>query len=226
LTAIRLEALSFQYNKRKKILSDVNMAVEKGEVVGIIGESGAGKTTLLRLMNGSYFHEYERNIKGRIFIDGQHMAKEEDFFQKIGTIYQDPDNQIIFSNVTDELAFGMENMCISPEVMKRKVDEVLKMLAIEHLRDRNPNTLSGGEKQLVTVAAILCLDIDIIILDECMAQVDTKGKALIAEAIRRMKAHCKTVVMVEHDYENLSLCDCIYKIADGKLQAIAREDLK
>ncbi|MBS7526897.1 ABC transporter ATP-binding protein [Fusibacter paucivorans] len=226
MTAIQLEALTFQYNKRKKILDNVNLSIGKGEAVGIIGESGVGKTTLLRLMNGSYFHEYERQIKGSIFIDGQRMAKEEDFFQKIGTIYQNPDNQIIFSNVTDELAFGMENMCISPEIMRSKIDEVLKMLAIEHLRDRNPNTLSGGEKQLVTVAAILCLDIGILILDECMAQVDAKGKVLITEAIRRMKTHHKTVVMVEHDYENLRPCDRIYKMEAGKLQMVAKEDLK
>jgi energy-coupling factor transporter ATP-binding protein EcfA2 len=223
--AIRLEALSFQYNRRKKILEDVNMQIESGQVVGIIGESGVGKTTLLRLMNGSFFHEYAHKIKGNIYIDSKQMQKEEDFFQKVGTIYQNPDNQIIFSNVTDELAFGMENMYTHPSVMHEKIDEVLKLLDIEHLRHRNPNTLSGGEKQLVTVAAILCLDIDIVILDECMAQVDTKGKVLIKEAIRRMKAHQKTIVMVEHDFENLQCCDQIYQLREGVLSPVSKEAL-
>lgn len=224
--AIELKHLTFQYNKHKVILKDASLEVAKGALVGLIGDSGVGKTSVLRMINGSLVSEGRQKLSGRISLNGVLMEKEEDFFRQTGTVYQNPDNQIIFSSVEDELAFGMENMCISPELMGDKITQALDLLGIKHLRKRNPNELSGGEKQLIILAAILCLDIDIIILDECMTQIDTAGRKLIIEAIKRMKGSGKTVLMVEHDYENLSIVDQVYRIENQKIVSVDKRSLE
>jgi energy-coupling factor transport system ATP-binding protein len=133
-------------------------------------------------------------------------------------VYQDPDTQIIFSCVEDEMAFGPENLCISREDILKRIDHILELLDIQGLRYRNPNKLSGGEKQLVVLASILTLDVDIIILDEAMSQVDRQGKKRILKAIQRMKSAGKSIIMVEHTIENLSISDEILLLKEGKLQ--------
>lgn len=223
--AVILENLSFQYSKHKIILNKVNLTLNKGTVTGIIGESGIGKTSILRIINGSMMSDNHFKIEGSIRLNGLLMKKEEDYFRQTGTVYQNPDNQIIFSNVEDELAFGMENMGVEAELMTAKIIEVLKLMGIMHLRERNPNELSGGEKQLVILAAILCLDIEIIILDECMTQIDYEGRSLIIEAIERLRRDGKTIIMVEHDYENLAMADQVYRLIDQQLVQVDKGSL-
>lgn len=224
--AIELRNLTFGYNKKKTLLSKANLKIQKSTVVGIIGASGVGKTSVLRIINGSLVGQGRQKISGSVYLNGQVMEMEEDFFRQTGTVYQSPDNQIIFSSVEDELAFGMENLSIDPSSMAGKIMEVLKVLGIEKLKERNPNELSGGEKQLVVLAAILCLDIEIIILDECMTQIDTEGRRLIMDAILRMKDNGKTVLMVEHDYENLKVADQVYRLKNQCLELVEKGSLE
>lgn len=213
--------LYFSYNEKEiPIINGINISLEKGKVIGIMGLSGSGKTTLIKILNGLIPKRIQGHFNGILLLKGKNFKTMtlQEISQKIGTVYQDPDTQILFSCVEDELAFGPENLCINRKDILKKIDYVLDLLAIEELRYRNPNKLSGGEKQLVVLASILTLDVDIIILDEAMSQIDAKGKQRIIEGIQRMKSAGKTIIMVEHTIENLSISDEILLLKEGKLQ--------
>jgi energy-coupling factor transport system ATP-binding protein len=217
--SIELNNVRFYYNKNRIILDDISLKVCHGEIVGIIGPSGEGKTTLLRLINGTFHREEKYLLDGDIKLMDVSIADYGDkLYKTVGTIYQNPDNQIIFTNVVDEIVFGMENHQYTQEQMDKKLDEILDLLDIKHLVDRNPNHLSGGEKQLIVLASILCLDVDILLLDEAFAAVDEEREILIIDVIRKLaKEQNITIVMVEHDMSHLTIADNIYELLEGKL---------
>jgi|ASRP01.1.fsa_nt_gi energy-coupling factor transport system ATP-binding protein len=205
---VTLKNISFSYKKEHPLLNAINLTIHPGEHIGIMGPSGCGKSTLLKIINGTI--EKER-------VKGEFSKSTELTF---GSIYQNLDNQIIFPNVLDEIVFGMENLCYSKQQMDEKLAEVTQMLDIGHLLEEETVHLSGGEKQLVIMASILCLDVDVLILDECMSQVDEKGKKLILHAIKALKKKGKTVIMVDHDRTRLESVDTLYQIIDGNLKVI------
>lgn len=217
--AIELKDVSFSYNKHRRILKDISLSVKPGDIVGIMGPSGEGKTTLLRLINGTFHREEKYHLSGHIELMGKSILDHgNQLYRRVGTIYQDPDNQIIFTNVIDEIVFGMENHHYCKEEMDRKLKEILDLLDIRHLVDRNPNNLSGGEKQLVVLASILCLDVDILLLDEAFAAVDSEREPLIMDTIHMLaKEENKAIIMVEHDMKHLEIADKIYLLEDEKL---------
>lgn len=211
----------FKYGEKdSQILENINIDLQSGKIIGIMGLSGSGKTTLIQILNGLIPKRVPGSYKGKVLIKGDDISKieVEKISREIGTVYQDPDTQIIFSCVEDELAFGPENLCIKKEKILKKIEEVLKLLNIEHLRYRNPNKLSGGEKQLVVIASVLTLDVDIVILDESMSQIDDKGKILIKKGIERLRDSGKGIIMVEHDIDNLSIADDIFILQGGELK--------
>jgi energy-coupling factor transport system ATP-binding protein len=223
MNAINLKNIYFSYRKNRSILEDVSFSVGKGKIVGIVGPSGEGKTTLIRLINGTFHKEEKYNLSGEAELLGKSILEHgEMLYQKVGTIYQNPDNQIIFTNVIDEVTFGMENHQYSKEKMDDKLEEILTLLDIKHLAGRNPNHLSGGEKQLVVLASILCLDVEILLLDEAFAAVDSKRETMITDVIKKL-AHeqNKTIVMVEHDMKHLEIADDIYRLEGGRLCRIS-----
>jgi len=216
---IELNNVKFSYNKNRVILDDISLKVKQGEIIGIIGPSGEGKTTLLRLINGTFNRGDKYQLDGEIkLLDVEILDYGDQLYQKVGTIYQNPDNQIIFTNVIDEIVFGMENHQYSKDLMDEKLDEILGLLDIWHLVKRNPNNLSGGEKQLIVLASILCLDVDILLLDEAFAAVDAERENLIIDVIKKLaKEKNKTIIMVEHDMSHLTIADNVYKLLEGKL---------
>lgn len=129
-----------------------------------MGSSGSGKSTLLKIINGTIDTSK---------LQGDYRRPDN---VRFGSVYQNLDNQIIFPNVLDELVFGMENLCFSKKQMDEKLLNVTQLLGIDHLLSEETRHLSGGEKQLVIMASILCLDVEVLILDECLSQVDQKGK--------------------------------------------------
>ncbi|QOR35406.1 ABC transporter ATP-binding protein [Clostridium sp. 'deep sea'] len=212
--------VSFNYkNSNIPILNNLNLQVKQGEVIGVVGLSGCGKTTLMHVLNGLIPQRINGEFTGIVKINNINIASKDlsELATIVGTVFQDPDNQLFFSRVEDEIAFGPENLCVEPAEIKQRIKSVTQLLNIEHLLPRNPNTLSGGEKQLVVIAAILSLNVKLLILDECMTQVDTQGKELIMNAIKKLKQNKTTIIMVEHDYNNLSLADKVYHLKDGQL---------
>lgn len=220
--AIQLNQVSFAYGS-KLILDQCNMSVATGQVVGLVGLSGSGKTTLMRLINGAMTREGHYTYTGEIIIEGKDVRSIQHLNRSIGTVYQDTDNQLIFTTVIDEIVFGMENYALSKEVMTKRLKEVTETLGLESLLEKNPNNLSGGEKQLVVLASILCLEVNIIFLDECMSGVDQGTRAIILAMIDKLKKKKVTVIMIEHDFDNLALADLVYKIENKKIIPI---DLK
>lgn len=213
---IAVRHLNFGFRKERPLFLNASVVFEKGMISGVFGKSGCGKSTLLRLINGSVELDQGVESNGDICIDGTSIEsfKRDGARQEMGTVYQDPDCQILFSHVQDELVFGMENHQLSKAEMERRLKEVGELLKIQHLMDRNPNHLSGGEKQLVILASILCLNVEVILLDECMAQVDEIGRKRIADALIRLRDQGKTIVMVEHERENLAIADRLYRVAE------------
>ncbi len=218
---VEVDRVSFRYqNSAKPVLTDINLGVRRGQVVGIVGLSGSGKTTLMNILNGIIPRRINGDFQGRVLLNGQEIT-EKDVFELstvIATVFQDPDSQIVFSSVEDEIAFGPENLCVPPDEILQRIDDITELLQIENLRYRNPNNLSGGEKQLVVIASVLSLNVEILILDECMAQIDNKGRQLIMAAIKNLRDSGKTIIMVEHDFSNLAYADQIYLLADGRLK--------
>lgn len=214
---IELDKVSFGYKKTRLLLNDVSLKVKKGEIIGIIGPSGEGKTTLLRIFNGSLFKEPHLKIDGTIRILNWSADDFLDINKHVGTIYQNPDDQLIFTNVVDEIVFGMENHNYSKEKMNLRLNQIMTQLNIKELADRNPNLLSGGEKQLIALASILCLDVEIILLDEAYAAVDRDREEEVLNLIKSLKEEGKTIIMVEHDMSHLTWADRVYHLEDGKL---------
>lgn len=205
---VELKDVSFAYKKEHPLLEGINLYIHPGETIGIMGPSGCGKSTLLKIINGTI----EKDLIEGVFKSNQSLT--------FGSIYQNLDNQIIFPNVIDEIVFGMENLCYSKEVMDQRLQEVTSRLGIEHLLEEETGHLSGGEKQLVIMASILCLDVDVLILDECMSQVDEKGKQLILKALIALKETGKTIIMVDHERQNLDHVDRLFEIKEGCLYQI------
>ena len=213
---IAIHKLNFAYGKNKDILKDVDLSVEKGQWIGICGSSGEGKTTLLRLINGSLCND-GYSYGGSIKIFGHEANEFRKSNKAIATIYQNPDNQIVFTRVVDEIVFGMENLNYSKEKIDRRLNYIVEKLKIGHLCDRNPNHLSSGEKQLIVLAGVLCMDIDILLLDEAIAYVDTKRKINVLNCLNEFKEKGVAIIAVEHVMEHFKMTDKIYTLKNGKL---------
>lgn len=219
--AIEIKDFSLKFNDRV-IFDNINKVIKKGVITGVTGLSGVGKTTLMRAINGNINNDANVQIIGQVLLYNYDTKNTESIQKKrlIGTVYQDPDTQIVFPNVLDEITFGMENYCYSKEKMDRKLKWITDVLDIQHLLSRNSNKLSGGEKQLIVLASILCLEPKILLLDECISQVDEKGRERVKQVLAGLKDKDTTIIMVEHNNENLDIADEILVLENGKLNIL------
>lgn len=170
---LKIENLSFSYEKEQQVLSGINMTAHDGESIGIIGANGIGKSTLMKLLVG-LFLDYE----GTLEVAGHAVNKKNlnHIREHIGYVFQDSDNQLFLSTVEDDVAFGPRNYGLSEEEVERKVTEALKKVHIETLRDKQTYKLSGGEKKLASIATILSMEPDIIIMDEPSIALDPRNR--------------------------------------------------
>lgn len=225
-SVIKTNDLSFGYPKReKKILDGIDLEVKKGEILAILGLSGSGKSTLCYCLSGIIPHIYNGELKGDVFIKGSNTVKLDisTIATKVGIVFQNPENQIFFSTVEDELAFGPENLCVKREEIATRIKKVLQLLGIEDIRYANTKHLSGGQKQLVALGAVLILEPEILIFDEVMSQIDPPGRKRIKNVIARLKDEGKTIVMVEHDLKNIDIADRKLLLKKGRLNKFEGE---
>ncbi|MDM8533730.1 ABC transporter ATP-binding protein [Clostridiaceae bacterium HSG29] len=218
---IKISDLNFTYNKNENriILKNIDVEFKRNEISVITGLSGCGKSTLFRIISKEIISNDINLLTGNIFINGENLnnIEKKEVFTKLAIVRQDPDTQLIFPLVIDELAFGLENLNIKKDEILEKIDQISKELSIEHLLFQNPRFLSGGEKQIVVLASVLLLGANILLLDECMSQVDKKGRERIFQILKILKNEGKTIIMVEHNLKNLVIADKTFSLINGNL---------
>ncbi len=203
---LTVESLTFQYRARPEpALKEVSFTLESGELLLVAGTSGCGKTTLIRCINGLIPRSYKGELSGRVLLHGQEtedMALSR-ISQIVGTVLQDPERQILGAHVFTEVAFGLENLGLRREEIVRRVDETLDYLGISHLRDRETFYLSGGEKQKVSLAGVLAMRPDILLLDEPLASLDPASAQEAMQLFRRLADEGVSILLVEHRVEDV-----------------------
>ena len=200
-----VEGLSFRYRARPELaLDDVSLTMERGELLLVAGTSGCGKTTLIRCINGLAPRTYRGEVTGRVLIHGQDTAgwPLSRISQSVGTVLQDPERQILGAHVLLEAAFGLENLGLSRDEIRRRVDEALDYLGIAHLRERETFLLSGGEKQKVALAGVLAMRPSILLLDEPLASLDPASAQETLALLRRLADEGISIFLVEHRVED------------------------
>lgn len=223
---VRVKDLTFSYPKRNPVLKGVSFSARSGEIVGITGLSGSGKTTLLHCIAGVIPHVKEGNVKGEVYIGGEDISDISlaEISQKTGIIFQDPDNRMVSTTVEDEIAFVLENMCLPPEKIRNRVEEMLEMFQLTHLRLRRPELLSGGEKQLLAAASVLAADPCVIVMDEPVSHLDQDGRKTVRDLILKIRKEGKTVLIAEHDFFQLDIADRILFLENGVITKDGRPE--
>jgi energy-coupling factor transport system ATP-binding protein len=200
-----VENLSFRYHTRQELaIRDLSFQLRPGELLLVAGASGCGKTTLARCINGLAPRSYKGEISGSVRLHGQEVSKMPliEISQVIGTLLQDPERQIVATNVVAEIAFGPENIGMPRQEILARIDQVLERLGMDHLRQRDTFTLSGGEKQKVALAGILAMRPSILLLDEPLASLDGVSSHEALEVFHSLANEGTTIVLIEHRVED------------------------
>ena len=200
-----VDNLSFQYRSRPELaIENISFELQPGEMLIIAGSSGCGKTTLARSINGLIPRSYGGKREGEVRLHGKDVAgiPLSEVSQIVGTLLQDPERQIVASNVYNEIAFGPENLGLPREEIIRRVEMAMQRLGLEYLRERETFSLSGGEKQKVALAGILAMNPSILLLDEPLASLDPASAYEALEIFRSLADEGKTIVLIEHRVED------------------------
>jgi len=224
MSLIKFDKFSFRYKGNEDYaLRDIDLKINPNKFILLAGETGSGKTSLIRCMNGLIPQFYAGYYKGSVEISGRNAALTPiaDLSTIVGIVFQNPENQLIAMNVEHEIAFGMENLGIPSEIIKESIKEVVKITEIEHLLNKAPFELSGGEQQRVAIASILVLNPKIIILDEPTASLDPFFANKIILLLKKIqKEKNVTIIISEHRMDLvLPVIDEIILIDKGKIIA-------
>lgn len=214
---------SFKYAMGEEpALHDINLSMDKGGVYAIIGPNGGGKTTLCKALRGFIPYLEKGDISGKILFEGKDILQwdKDELTKKIGFVFQNPFLQVsgIKDTVFEEIAFGLENLGVNPDLIKEKVRETIELLEIEELQDRNPYQLSGGQAQKVALASVVAMDQEIIIFDEPTTQLDPNATEEVFDIINTLKNQGKTIILVEHKMELVAEhADYIFILNNGQI---------
>ncbi len=219
---VRVEGLSFRYSRgTAPALKDIHLTVRAGEFVGITGPAGAGKTTLLSCINGVIPHYYSGDFQGRVVVDGLDVAASNfrQLASHIGTVFEDPDFQMVSISVEEEIAFGPENLGLPPREIETRIRDALQKTRISDLRERAINTLSGGQKQRVAISAVLSMRPQVLLLDDPTSELDPIGTQEVITSLRELNRQLGiTIIIVSQDMERLAEnADRILLLSEGQL---------
>ncbi|NCA67354.1 MAG: ABC transporter ATP-binding protein [Clostridia bacterium] len=196
--------LTVKYDN-KTIINDINIELNQGEILGILGKNGSGKSTLCLAIAGLLSSDAEMFGKVKILGKDFYQLSRAEKSDYIGIVFQNPDTQLFSPTVEDELAFAPENLCLSRAEIEARIKYALELCNISHLRERHTNTLSGGEKQLVALASVLTMRPRILIADELTASIDEDRRPQIYDILRK-HATLGAVILVTHDKEETAVC--------------------
>ncbi len=218
---IQTEKLVFSYepeSDEEPILKSLDIGIESGSFVAVLGHNGSGKSTFAKHLNGILLP-----TGGKVWIDGMDSTDEEKLLEirrTVGMVFQNPDNQIVANVVEDDVAFGPENMGIPSEEIRLRVDEALKDVGMYEYRTHAPHLLSGGQKQRVAIAGIVAMRPRCIVLDEPTAMLDPAGRREVLETVHRLNRELGiTVVLITHHMDECIEADRLIIMSDGEIVA-------
>lgn len=209
---IEYKGVSFSYQKDRKILCDITLTIEHGESVGLIGANGVGKSTFLKLLVGLL-----NGHEGEILVQGQPVTKKNltEIRKKVGYVFQDSDSQLFMSTVYEDVAFGPRNYGCPEEETEQKVMDALRKVRLEGLKDRQIYRMSGGEKKLASIATILSIEPEVILLDEPSVALDPRNRKNLIHILNGMP---ETKVIASHDLDMiLDTCQKTVLLSEGKV---------
>jgi len=224
---IRIRELNFTYNGTERpALNKINLTIEDGHFVLLTGASGGGKSTLCRVFNGLVPHFYGGKISGKAEVQGMDILKTppKELATKVGMVFQDPENQLVTTDVEREIAFGLENLGYPKNLIARRIEEALDTAGIAHLRFARNNELSGGEKQKVAIASVLALHPEILVLDEPTSELDPQSAEEVLRLLERLNDELGlTVILIEQRLDRVvHLVDRMLVMGGGEILADGR----
>lgn len=225
MSLIEFKDFCFKYMGTDSLaLRKISISIDEGEYVVVTGPSGCGKTTFCRAINGLVPQFHRGYIAGNVYIDSMDTRDHEvaELASIVGMVFQQPENQLVTLNVEKELAFGPENLGVEPAEIRRRVEELITLLELDHLREKHPHEMSGGEQQRVAMAATLALKPRVLVADEPTSNLDPQSAETILKIISTLNKRGMTVILVEHrldlvskDASRLLLMDKGEVVADG-----------
>lgn len=215
---LELNNVSYRYEgAAQNALSGVTMTIEDGEMLAIVGHNGSGKSTLAKHLNGLLLP-----TGGNVTIDGMDTKNEEALLairQRVGMVFQNPDNQLVTTIVEEDVGFGPENLGVPPKEIRGRVDAALESVGMTAYADKASHALSGGQKQRIAIAGMLAMQPEVLVLDEATAMLDPEGRREVLEIVKRLHRETGlTVVMITQFMEETLSCDRVVVMGGGKLQ--------
>lgn len=219
---IQFQHVSFEYASDEEgklpvpVLHEVELAIQQGAFVAVLGHNGSGKSTLAKHINAIL-----QPTDGVVYVEGIDTSNDEMVFEirrRVGMVFQNPDNQLVATVVEEDVAFGLENLGVKPGEIRTRVDEALKDVGMYEFREHAPHQLSGGQKQRIAIAGILAMKPKCIVLDEPTAMLDPQGRREVIKTIRRLnREHNTTVVYITHFMDEAVLADRVVVIDNGRV---------
>ena len=221
-TILETKDLHFRYDEEEGptpvVLDGVDLRIEEGTFVAVLGHNGSGKSTLAKHMNAILLP-----TGGKVYVDGMDTADESkllDIRRTVGMVFQNPDNQIVANVVEEDVAFAPENLGVPPEEIRRRVDDALKAVGMYEYREHAPHLLSGGQKQRVAIAGVIAMQPRCIVLDEPTAMLDPIGRAEVLKTIKGLnRTSGVTVVLITHHMDEAAQADRLVVMSKGKVIA-------
>lgn len=215
--ALALENVHFSYNGETEIIRSVRFIVEKGQWVSIVGSNGSGKSTLARLFNGLLLPN-----QGNIRVAGLELIPDNlsTIRRKVGMVFQNPDNQFVGSTVEEDIAFGLEGMCMSRSDMRERIDSYADQFGVSHLLSKHPSELSGGQKQRVALTSVLAMEPEIVVLDEASSMLDEQARGDLTHILKEMHEQGKyTILSITHDADEIMASKRVLAMQNGEVIA-------
>ena len=220
---LKTESLTFAYpaeegKTAKAVLNGVDLGIQPGSFVAVLGHNGSGKSTLAK-----HFNAILLPSGGKVWVDGVDTADEDKLLEirrTVGMVFQNPDNQIVANVVEEDCAFGPENLGVDPLEIRKRVDDALKAVGMYHLREHAPHLLSGGQKQRIAIAGVLAMKPRCVVLDEPTAMLDPNGRKEVLETVKRLnRENGVTVVLITHHMDEAAQADRLVVMSDGEIIA-------
>jgi len=219
---IELKDVNFKYKNGKEVLKNINLQISEGEFVSIIGKNGSGKSTLAKLISG-----LEKPKKGTVLVDEldtKERANFQELRKKVGIVFQNPENQILFNNVYDDIAFAINNLKLND--IEIRIEQALEKVVMKEFIKSNTYELSLGQKQRVTIAGVLAINSKYIIFDESTTMLDSYGKETFYKILRTLKEQGYTIIYITNAIDEILMADRIVLIKKGEIVSqFKKEDI-